>query len=126
MTAPERIWADAPCLFDGMDVWHETPRDGATEYVRADTIAALRARLAELEAERDDWIRAHRSCAADGLALTNRAEAAEAALATARADALAGITAVEMAFRGNFTAAEAIMSRLEKKKTALIDKDAAR
>ena len=48
------------------------------EFRAARLSLGLTARLAEVEAERDDWKRAYRSCAADGLALTNRAEAAEA------------------------------------------------
>ena len=51
--APERIWADPPTTFDGMDIWHEDPRDVATEYVRADLYAAQAAEIARLTAERD-------------------------------------------------------------------------
>ena len=50
MSAPERIWADPPSLFDGVDLWHEK-QDGAeltaVEYIRKDAsdaaIAAARA-----------------------------------------------------------------------------------
>ena len=50
MKAPERIWADPPSLFDGVDLWHEK-QDGAeltaVEYIRKDAsdaaIAAARA-----------------------------------------------------------------------------------
>lgn len=50
MIAPERIWADPPSLFDGVDLWHEK-QDGAeltaVEYIRKDAsdaaIAAARA-----------------------------------------------------------------------------------
>ena len=51
--APERIWADPPTTFDGMDIWHEEPCDVATEYVRADLYAAQAAEIARLTAERD-------------------------------------------------------------------------
>ena len=51
--APERIWADPPTTFDGMDIWHEEPCDVGTEYVRADLYAALEAEIARLTAERD-------------------------------------------------------------------------
>lgn len=39
--APERIWADPPQVFDGMDCWHSTPHESRTEYIRADKVAAL-------------------------------------------------------------------------------------
>lgn len=50
MKAPERIWADPPSLFDGVDLWHEK-QDGAeltaVEYIRKDAsdaaVAAARA-----------------------------------------------------------------------------------
>ena len=50
MSAPERIWADPPSLFDGVDLWHEK-QDGAeltaVEYIRKDAsdaaIASARA-----------------------------------------------------------------------------------
>ena len=50
MKAPERIWADPPSVFDGVDLWHEK-QDGAeltaVEYIRKDAsdaaIAAARA-----------------------------------------------------------------------------------
>ncbi len=51
--APERIWADPPTTFDGMDIWREEPCDVATEYVRADLYAAQAAEIASLTAERD-------------------------------------------------------------------------
>jgi hypothetical protein len=84
-------------------------RKPGTEYVRADTIAALSARLAEVEARALlDGIAMSETAMARDRAMTNlshwrqevgklhlrvdlltaRAEAAEAALATARADAL--------------------------------------
>lgn len=49
--APERIWADAPGIFDGTDLWHtsrETAEETATEYVRADIFAAKDAEIARL------------------------------------------------------------------------------
>ena len=36
MTAPERIWADPPTIFDEMDCWHSDPHETRTEYIRAD------------------------------------------------------------------------------------------
>ena len=36
MTAPDRIWAHEPTIFDGMDVWQTTPAEHTTEYIRAD------------------------------------------------------------------------------------------
>lgn len=49
--APDRIWADAPSLFDGTDLWHtsrETAEKTATEYVRADIFSAKDAENARL------------------------------------------------------------------------------
>lgn len=51
MIAPERIWADPPSLFDGVDLWHEK-QDGAeltaVEYIRKDASdAAISAARAE-------------------------------------------------------------------------------
>ena len=50
MIAPERIWADPPSLFDGVDLWHEKQEGAeltAVEYIRKDAsdmaIAAARA-----------------------------------------------------------------------------------
>lgn len=50
MSAPERIWADPPSLFDGVDLWHEKQEGAeltAVEYIRKDAsdaaIAAARA-----------------------------------------------------------------------------------
>lgn len=50
MKAPERIWADPPSLFDGVDLWHEKQEGAeltAVEYIRKDAsdtaIAAARA-----------------------------------------------------------------------------------
>lgn len=57
-TAPERIWAFAPDIFDNMSVWQDqpSPAGDAVEYIRADLVPdtdALTAYIAELEAERD-------------------------------------------------------------------------
>ena len=72
--APERIWAQPPTTFDGLDVWTAYPCGEATEYTRKDLSDAMiveaeqrgyakamdaerkdaEARIAELEAERDD------------------------------------------------------------------------
>ena len=50
MSAPERIWADPPSLFEGVDLWHEKQEGAeltAVEYIRKDAsdaaIAAARA-----------------------------------------------------------------------------------
>jgi hypothetical protein len=34
--APERIWADPPEIFDGMDIWRIDPGGKGVEYIRAD------------------------------------------------------------------------------------------
>lgn len=36
---PERIWADPPETFDGMDMWRSDPGGKGVEYVRADLVA---------------------------------------------------------------------------------------
>jgi len=93
--APERIWLDWPGCNRGEPVFDEPPeRDtqpGQTEYVRADTIAAMRARLAEVDAERDEapnvanlWQDFRQEYGDLIHAEKTRAEAAETALATAR------------------------------------------
>jgi hypothetical protein len=33
---PERIWADPPEIFDGMDIWRSDPGGKGVEYIRAD------------------------------------------------------------------------------------------
>ena len=60
---PERIWADAPSLFDGMDLWHETQstaEKNATEYVRADLVAAKDEKMdwcEKMSMDRLEWVR---------------------------------------------------------------------
>jgi len=46
--APERIWADAPSIFDGSDVWHSEPDECRTEYIRKDVSDAAVAAEREL------------------------------------------------------------------------------
>jgi len=43
MTAPDRIWAQKPDIFDNCALWQDIPSDRHedTEYVRADLVAAL-------------------------------------------------------------------------------------
>jgi hypothetical protein len=41
MTMPDRIFADAPSIFDGSDVWHSEPSKGRTEYIRADAVRKM-------------------------------------------------------------------------------------
>lgn len=71
--APERIWAlttaNTGRWASGPWDWPDPRGEGAVEYVRADTIADLRAKLAATEAERD---RAMQACEQIGA----RAEAA--------------------------------------------------
>jgi hypothetical protein len=56
---PERIWADPPEIFDGMDIWRSDPGGKGAEYIRADLhraeVEALRAELAEMTRRRDEW-----------------------------------------------------------------------
>jgi hypothetical protein len=43
MTAPDRIWAQKPDIFDNCALWQDIPSDRHedTEYVRADLVAAM-------------------------------------------------------------------------------------
>lgn len=144
-SAPERIWADNYSGKTGEGYWRNEPLaflNGGTQYVRADTIAALRARLAEVEAERDariepehvqamlndacpvlaEAIRAQDAELRDAI---TRAEAAEAALATAPGDALRE-AAIEMKtlleLNSEFILANVVADAI----LALIDKKAAK
>jgi hypothetical protein len=36
MSAPDKIWAEMPEIFDHMGFWQEKPRAGLFEYVRLD------------------------------------------------------------------------------------------
>ena len=55
MTAPERIWAESPDIFDGMGIWHESGDGPGTE---ARIAAAVKAALGEVIAEIDSHERA--------------------------------------------------------------------
>lgn len=48
---PETIWADAPEIFDGSDVWHSSSAPRRTEYTRADIANDKLQRAADLLAE---------------------------------------------------------------------------
>ena len=53
MTAPDRIWAQKPDIFDNCALWQDIPSDRHedTEYVRADLVAALIRDAVEAERE---------------------------------------------------------------------------
>ena len=113
--APERIWLppeqaeDAALSDNGY---------GLAEYVRADTIAALTARLAEVEETSARYAAAQERHLVLGAGVRQRAEAAEAALATARANAREAMTVCNRNYGGNIADVYAAIA-------ALIDKDAA-
>jgi len=63
MTAPERIWAESPDIFDGMGIWHESGDGPVTEYHRSDLTdaritEAVKAALGDVIAEIDSHERA--------------------------------------------------------------------
>ena len=53
MTAPDRIWAQKPDIFDNCALWQDIPSDRHedTEYIRADLVATMIRDAVEAERE---------------------------------------------------------------------------
>ena len=81
MTAPERIWACPPDIFDGMGIWHDQQSvPGDTEYIRADLFDAKEAEVALLTSALQYIVQMHELSSIRGSHQDEIAKVARAAL----------------------------------------------